>query len=666
MAAHRLVPRLIAVLAILMVLAGSSRLAPAAAEEQGVPVAGRYWGLTGFAVKGSGDAHGVASLVAALGATHFRPVVRWSTIQGSGPDGWDWSETDYVFQAYRETGARALVLLNSGSAGWATDVSQLTADTERTADCPPRILPGLDDPIQGDEPYYVFVQAAVARYGDVAEAWLIDNEPSEPWTWAGDAYSYACMARLAAQAIHDADPAATVVLGAIPSGTISAMVIADRLDDPTQEEFIVSFASRMWGHPMTMADLQLIFDTPAFRVWDRVDFYRQALAVLPQMDALAANVLGPRARGALAADVAWAYLDQMHTHGSGERSLIYTEMNPYLSDELALAQETTQLMIGSLATGAVQGQAYHELVDNSVERIEEPNCGLTTESLRPKIGYYAYQALISLLSPATLTGPLALPEPLVGYWFETEPGYTIYAIWCEDPTEADLSALVARESLVLVDMVGDTHTVDSERVPVGPSPAYIPVSPLGMTDVPWGHWAFDSILACMNAGIVTGYPDGSYQPENQVSRDQMAVFIARGIAGGDAGVPTGPAQASFGDIPTEHWAFRHIEFLRAEKVVSGYPDGDYRPNDIVDRGQMAVFLARARAGDDTNLPAAPAQPTFPDVTPTGVRSWCYSHVEYLAAEGIVFGYPDGLYRPELPCTRGQMAVYLTRLFNLPS
>jgi hypothetical protein len=106
-------------------------------------------------------------------------------------------------------------------------------------------------------------------------------------------------------------------------------------------------------------------------------------------------------------------------------------------------------------------------------------------------------------------------------------------------------------------------------------------------------------------GVVGGYEDGSYRPTLTVTRDAMAVFVARGLAGGDAGVPSGPPAATFSDVETDHWAYRHVEYCVGAGVVGGYPDGSYRPDDAVDRAQMAVYVQRALLAGTISTPERP-------------------------------------------------------------
>ena len=172
-------------------------------------------------------------------------------------------------------------------------------------------------------------------------------------------------------------------------------------------------------------------------------------------------------------------------------------------------------------------------------------------------------------------------------------------------------------------------------------------------------WVYSQIEAANHAGIIQGYSDGTFRPEQVVTRDQAAVFLARALAGGDSKVPAGPTIASFKDVATNYWAFKYIEYVKAKGIISGYSDGTFRPTINVTRDQMAVLIARAIAGGDSKVPAGPTTPTFKDV---GTSYWAYKYIEYLAKKGIISGYSDGTFHPTENLTRAQAAVYISKAF----
>jgi Tol biopolymer transport system component len=194
------------------------------------------------------------------------------------------------------------------------------------------------------------------------------------------------------------------------------------------------------------------------------------------------------------------------------------------------------------------------------------------------------------------------------------------------------------------------------------------------SDVAVTHWAFYQIGACAQSGVVSGYQDGTYQPGTEVTRDQMAVYIARALAGDDENVPDPSGEPTFPDVRAGDWGYKHIEYAAAQNVVAGYEDGLYHPEYQVTRDQMAVYVARALVapeGDEGLVGYVPADPRdFPDVPATGYGDsgtdpyWAYKHIEYCVENGVVQGYEDGYYHPADPVTRDQMAVYIARAFGL--
>jgi len=171
----------------------------------------------------------------------------------------------------------------------------------------------------------------------------------------------------------------------------------------------------------------------------------------------------------------------------------------------------------------------------------------------------------------------------------------------------------------------------------------------------------------VGAEVVSGYPEGDYRPAQAVTRDQMAVYMARAMAGGAGSVPAGPVDATFEDVGTDHWAYDHVEYCYGQNVVQGYTETMYEPAIEVTRDQMAVYVARSMVAPTGEVAFAnyePADPrNFPDVPDT---FWAYKHIEFCVENEVVQGYLDGAYHPEAVVTRDQMAVYVARAFALSS
>jgi subtilisin family serine protease len=106
-----------------------------------------------------------------------------------------------------------------------------------------------------------------------------------------------------------------------------------------------------------------------------------------------------------------------------------------------------------------------------------------------------------------------------------------------------------------------------------------------LTDIA-GHTHEAGIIKVAEAGITTGYPDGTFRPNLAVTRGQMATFLTRALD-----LPAGSA-SQFWDV-AGHTHAPGIGALVRAGITSGYPDGSFRPNDPVTRGQMATFLTRA-------------------------------------------------------------------------
>jgi hypothetical protein len=191
-----------------------------------------------------------------------------------------------------------------------------------------------------------------------------------------------------------------------------------------------------------------------------------------------------------------------------------------------------------------------------------------------------------------------------------------------------------------------------------PGEAYLLIGHYLPADVPFNHWAVDYIEAIIEADISRGCSSDPflYCPFAETTRAEMAVFLERGIRGSNYSPPDYPP--SFEDT-IGHWAEDWIETLYLDGITAGCGDGKFCPNDGVTRAQMAVFLLRSKYSAEYSPPDVEA--TFNDTSGHWAEDW----IEQLVVERITVGCGNNNYCPERIVTRAQMAVFITKTFNLP-
>ena len=118
----------------------------------------------------------------------------------------------------------------------------------------------------------------------------------------------------------------------------------------------------------------------------------------------------------------------------------------------------------------------------------------------------------------------------------------------------------------------------------------------------------------------------------------------------------------FADVPVDHPVAAWIRQFAVDGITAGCGNGNYCPEGMVTRAQMAVFLLKAKYGLGYTPPAVGGSTGFGDV-PTNY--WAAAFIRQLAAEGITGGCGGGNYCPEAPVTRAETAVLLVKSFNLP-
>ncbi len=178
--------------------------------------------------------------------------------------------------------------------------------------------------------------------------------------------------------------------------------------------------------------------------------------------------------------------------------------------------------------------------------------------------------------------------------------------------------------------------------------------PVAFEDVEGVHR--DSVACVGWWGVASGVSADSFRPAAPVTRGQVATFVDRTVRA--LGRPLPDAAATFGDTE-RHTHAAAIGRLAAARIVGGFEDGTFRPDDPVSRAQMATLLVRA-IEHVTGRPVPAGVDRFVD--DDGLPH--EGNIDRLADQRITVGDADGNYRPHDPVTRANMATFLARVLAL--
>jgi len=118
------------------------------------------------------------------------------------------------------------------------------------------------------------------------------------------------------------------------------------------------------------------------------------------------------------------------------------------------------------------------------------------------------------------------------------------------------------------------------------------------SDVPANYWAHDYIEGLAKSNIISGFGDGTFKPNDPVTRAQFAAILRQAF------LQSQPTTAqSFKDVPANYWATGAISAARSAGFLSGYPDNTFKPNDRILRVQALVSLANGLKYPPGNPPA---------------------------------------------------------------
>lgn len=167
-----------------------------------------------------------------------------------------------------------------------------------------------------------------------------------------------------------------------------------------------------------------------------------------------------------------------------------------------------------------------------------------------------------------------------------------------------------------------------------------------------GHWAETVVAKWYDNGIISGFPDGSFRPNEAVTRAQLAVIIDNIFKF------TTKADMYFSDVNGSEWFADAVAKCSQAGIISGNPNGTFEPNKPVTREQAAKMIAEA-----FKLTAADADAyrTFADSS--SIAAYAREYVSALYEAGYIAGFPGGNYEPKKGLTRAEALKIIDNILD---
>jgi uncharacterized protein YvpB len=189
------------------------------------------------------------------------------------------------------------------------------------------------------------------------------------------------------------------------------------------------------------------------------------------------------------------------------------------------------------------------------------------------------------------------------------------------------------------------------------------------------HWSGTVVNTLLERGVIKGYLDGSFHPDRSITREEVSVLLAsfiqqtsldteiegieesaentENVESTESEEPIPVQLLEFVDINKSRWSFEAVNFLVEKQILSGYPDGTFRPKGTLTREEFATMIYNYK--NDGEI--LKQDICFSDIS----DSYAFEYIRTLYQQGILSGYPDGTFRPQNTITRGEVAAVLFTL-----
>ena len=151
---------------------------------------------------------------------------------------------------------------------------------------------------------------------------------------------------------------------------------------------------------------------------------------------------------------------------------------------------------------------------------------------------------------------------------------------------------------------------------------------------------------------IVGYGNGEVRPQNNITRAEVATIFFR-LLTDDVRDENLTKTNRYSDVTRADWYNTAVSTLSSMGIITGYPDGTFRPNAAITRAEFAAIAARFDSnGDKTTA-------KFSDI----VTHWAKDEISIAYNNGWITGYPDGTFGPQRDITRAETMTLVNRVLN---
>ena len=195
-----------------------------------------------------------------------------------------------------------------------------------------------------------------------------------------------------------------------------------------------------------------------------------------------------------------------------------------------------------------------------------------------------------------------------------------------------------------------------EPTPV-PTPA--PTLKPPFYDLEGYDWAIAPVSYLKENGYITGYPDGSFRPDNPITRGELCALVAKAFLDQTYRYDT----SRYPDVNEADWFYQSLLSAEYFSLFQWIYEGEFLPDEFVTRQEMCAIIYRAYRRNEADL--ARLNPRYDFLDFSQIANYAYDPIQRLQQAGCVSGYENGEFLPLKIATRAEVAKVIASVMQLP-